>query len=125
MGVYYSNMAQNTTIQAGNAATHATHGWFVGASISESLGLRHTSDVELKWSAVKKDDAHPSWVIETARTTVAILISGKYEILFRDQAKILAKQGDFVMWGKDRDHRGRALEDSVVLTVRWPSIPSR
>jgi quercetin dioxygenase-like cupin family protein len=110
-------------IQTGNAQTDNSLGWFVGGSLPENLGLRHTYDVELKWSTHKAGEERPNWVTKEARTTVAILISGKYEVMFREQSTVLAKQGDFVMWGKGCDHKGRALEDSVILTVRWPSIP--
>jgi hypothetical protein len=27
------------------------------------------------------------------------------------------------MWGAGTDHSWRAEEDSVVITVRWPSVP--
>lgn len=116
-------MKNNQKIQTGNAVIDNTNGWFVGGSISNDLGLRHNHDVELKWSQHKAGDIHADWVTAETRTTVAILISGKYEVIFRKKSVVLAKQGDFVMWGKGYDHKGRALENSVVLTVRWPSIP--
>lgn len=118
-------MTQHSAIQTGNAATDNAKGWFVGGSIDKALGLRHTYDVELKWSTHKADEERLAWATNEVRTTVAILISGKYEVMFRDQSVILTKQGDFVMWGEGHDHKGRALEDSVVLTVRWPSVPAQ
>jgi quercetin dioxygenase-like cupin family protein len=36
---------------------------------------------------------------------------------------LLEKQGDYVVWGKGVDHSWYAEEESVVLTVRWPSVP--
>jgi hypothetical protein len=116
-------MIKHSSIQVGNAEIDAVKGWFVGGSVDEKLGLRHTYDVELKWSNHKAGEERPDWVTNEVRTAVAILISGKYEVMFRDQSVTLAKQGDFVMWGKGHDHKGRALEDSLLLTVRWPSIP--
>ena len=116
-------MHGDDTIQTGNAAIDNEKGWFVGNSLPESLGIRHTYDVELKWSIHAAGEERLEWVTSEVRTTVAILISGKYEVMFRDKSTILAKQGDFVMWGRGSDHKGKALEDSVILTVRWPSIP--
>lgn len=116
-------MKEQLGIQTGNAAIDNAKGWFVGGSLDEQVGLRHTYDVELKWSTHSAGEERPEWVTAETRTTVATLISGKYEVMFRNQSVILAKQGDFVMWGKGYDHKGRALEDSVILTVRWPSIP--
>jgi len=116
-------MAENRAIQTGNASLDAAKGWFVGGSLDESLGLRHTYDVEMKWSVVKAGEGHAEWVTAETRKTVAILISGTYEVQFRERTVTLAKQGDFVMWGRGCDHRGKAVADSIVLTVRWPSIP--
>ncbi|HZC00371.1 MAG TPA: signal peptidase I, partial [Gammaproteobacteria bacterium] len=31
------------------------------------------------------------------------------------------RQGDYVMWGPGIDHSWKALSESVVITVRWPS----
>lgn len=36
---------------------------------------------------------------------------------------VLAEQGDYVVWGRGVDHSWEAEEESVVLTVRWPSVP--
>jgi hypothetical protein len=110
-------------IEVGNAALDGDKGWFVGGSVASRLGLRHTYDVELKWSTHSAGEEHPEWVTAETRTTVAILISGKYEVMFRHRSVELSRQGDFVMWGQGTDHKGRALEDAVILTVRWPSIP--
>jgi hypothetical protein len=112
-----------SSIQTGNAAADAVKGWFVGSFIDEKLGLRSTKDVEIKWAIHAAGEWHPKdWVTNEVRTTIAILISGKWEMQFRDRTVVLAEPGDFVMWGKGDDHKGRALEDCVVLVVRWPSI---
>jgi mannose-6-phosphate isomerase-like protein (cupin superfamily) len=116
-------MQGGETIQTGNAIIDNEKGWFVGGSLPDSLGLRHTYDVELKWSIHAADEERAEWVTSETRTTVAMLISGSYEVIFRDKSVMLVNQGDFVMWGKGSDHRGRAIKDSVILTVRWPSIP--
>ncbi|HEY5695373.1 MAG TPA: hypothetical protein VIQ80_00910 [Candidatus Saccharimonadales bacterium] len=114
-------MIEHSNIQVGNAAIDAQRGWFVGSFIDEKLGLRHTKDVELKWGIHTAGEERPEWVTSEARTTIGILISGKFEMVFRNQTVTLAKPGDFVMWGKGDDHKWRALEDTVILTVRWPS----
>ena len=116
-------MNGDETIQTGNAAVDNEKGWFIGGSLPEALGIRHTHDVELKWSTHTAGEERADWVTSEVRTTVAILISGKYEVMFRDKSVTLIDQGDFVMWGKGSDHKGKAVEDSVILTVRWPSIP--
>ena len=115
-------MTEQTNIQTGNTELDAKNGWFVGSFIDEKLGLRHSDDVELKWCKHVAGEERSEWVTGEARTTIGILISGKFEMIFRNQTITASKPGDFVMWGKGTDHKWRAVEDSVWLTVRWPSI---
>lgn len=115
---------KKTYIRTGNAAADSTEtrGWFVGHFIDQSLGLRHSDDVELKWGAHKAGEAREDWVTGETRTAIAILVSGKSEMEFRDQTVHLSRPGDYVMWTKGIDHRWRIIEDSIVLTIRWPSV---
>ena len=111
-------------IQSGNAAKDSTEtrGWFVGHFIEQSLGLRHSDNVELKWGTHKAGEARTEWVTGESRTTIALLISGKFEVEFRDQTATLSEAGDYVMWGRSVDHKWRVVEDAVILTIRWPSV---
>jgi hypothetical protein len=115
-------MTKRTNIQTGNAELDAKNGWFIGSFIDEKLGLRHSDDVEIKWCKHTAGEERPEWVTGEVRTAICILISGTFEFEFRDQTVRLSKPGDFVMWGKGCDHRWRTIDDSIVLTVRWPSI---
>jgi len=117
-------MNERNSIQVGNAEADGQCGWLVGSFIDEKLGLRHSKDVELKWSTHVAGEERPEWVTGETRTTIGILVSGRWEMIFRDQTVILSKPGDFVMWGPGEDHRWRALADAVMITVRWPSISS-
>ena len=58
--------------------------------------------------------------------TISILIKGKFLLIFPEENKeiVLEKQGDFVFWDSKVYHGSEALEDSTVLTIRWPSIPN-
>jgi quercetin dioxygenase-like cupin family protein len=51
------------------------------------------------------------------------LISGHFVVSLTDGTAELRQQGDYVMWGPGIDHSWKAYEDSVVMTVRWPSMP--
>jgi hypothetical protein len=115
-------MTKHSNIQIGNAKVDAKRGWFVGHFIDEKLGLRHSDDVELKWGVHPAGDGRAEWATGDVRSTISILISGKFEITFRNRTVTMSEPGDFVMWGEGEDHKSRALDDSVVLTVRWPSI---
>ena len=45
------------------------------------------------------------------------------EIYFKDEIVKLEKEGDFVIFDKGVDHSWKVLEDSTILSVRWPSLP--
>ena len=115
----------NTDVIFGNATNDpAARGWFVGDFIDPAKGLRHSKDVELKWAVHAKGKERPEWATKEQHTTISLLISGKWEMVFRDQTVVLAKQGDYVMWGPGTDHKWQALEDTTLLTIRWPSVNS-
>ncbi|MDN5274954.1 MAG: signal peptidase [Candidatus Saccharibacteria bacterium] len=113
-------MASN--IQIGNAEldSSGTRGWLIGSFIEEKFGLRHTADIELKWGVLKTGDARNEWATGETRTTIGILISGKFTMEFRDQSVTFDKPGDYVMWGPGTSHRWKSREDAVWLTIRWP-----
>lgn len=101
-------------------------GWFVGQFVRPEFGLRHQTDVELKWGI------HPDgekrlrpWANRNA-TTIAVLIEGSLRITFYvddgEQEVTLAKKGDYVAFGPDVIHTWEAVGDTIVLTVRFPSV---
>jgi hypothetical protein len=51
-----------------------------------------------------------------------LLVSGKFRLDLSVGSVTLEKQGDYVVWGPGIDHSWQAEEDSVVVTVRWPSV---
>ncbi len=113
----------------GNAAVDQVRdtGWFVGQFVPPELGLRHRTDVELKW-AVHPDGDRRLHGAEANRnaTTVSVLISGTlrttFEIDKTPHVITLEKQGDYVIFGPEIVHSWEALGDTVVLSVRFPSI---
>jgi hypothetical protein len=54
-----------------------------------------------------------------------VLVSGEFVVVFRETADSperevrLREQGDFVVWGPAVEHRWYAVQDSIILTVRW------
>ncbi len=52
-----------------------------------------------------------------------MLISGRFRMRFPRREVLLERQGDYVVRGRGVDHSWHADEESVVLTVRWPSVP--
>ena len=128
-------------ITTGNAAIDGKdfHHWFVG-EIEEwcrrsqvpfntvDFGLRNTKDLEIKWGIHPKDEGREDWACPTEKIAMSVLISGDFIIRFRDQNSHsqheevrLKTVGDFAIWKDDVEHLWKAEQDSVVLTIRWPS----
>lgn len=111
-------------VQSGNAAldTAETWGWLIGSFIPEQFRLRHSNHIELKWGTHEAGASREEWVTGETRMTVGLLISGKFEMEFPDKRIVFEKPGDYVLWGPGTDHKWRAIEDCVWLTIRWPSL---
>lgn len=100
----------------------ADNGWLLGHF--KPIGdARHSPDVEIKWSRHPRGDRRTAWVTGEQRTALLVLISGRFRMEFPGRSALLASQGDYVVWGPGVDHSWHADEESVVLTVRWPSVP--
>jgi hypothetical protein len=117
--------------QVGNAGEASPHrGWLVGHFIDDTDDLRKSKDVEVKWGIHQAGDERAEWSSGRHDRTLLILISGRWRLELapvgqRDTATtvLLDKAGDYVLWDKGTDHRWRAEDNSVMLTVRWPSLP--
>ncbi|GIH23341.1 hypothetical protein Aph01nite_16510 [Acrocarpospora phusangensis] len=112
------------TVYTGNAAVDSAdnRGWLLG-HFMPSDDVRHSEDVEIKWGLHPAGEGRAQWVTGEHRTALLFLISGRFRLEFPDQTVELSRQGDYVVWGKNVDHSWYAEEDSVVVTVRWPSVP--
>jgi hypothetical protein len=112
----------------GNAAVDQVRnsGWFVGQFVPAEQGLRHQTDVELKWGIHKDGEkrSHP-WANGIA-TTISILIEGALHVTFdvsgTPQVVTLQTEGDYVIFGPDVVHSWEAVGDTIVLSVRFPSV---
>jgi quercetin dioxygenase-like cupin family protein len=97
-------------------------GWVLGHFLPED-DPRHSTAVEVKWGVHAAGDRRAEWVRGEERITLAVLVSGRFRLEFPDRVAPLAEPGDYVLWGKGVDHSWEAERDSVVLIVRWPSVP--
>lgn len=111
------------TIYTGSAAQDAldNRGWLLGHFMPDE-DLRHSTDVEIKWGVHPRGDERAQWVTGETRSTVIVLVSGRFRLNFRDRSVLLAQQGDYVVFS-GVDHSWYAEEESIILGVRWPSIP--
>ncbi|HEY7336795.1 MAG TPA: hypothetical protein VH639_18010 [Bryobacteraceae bacterium] len=100
----------------------ADRGWVLG---NFAGGPRQTGAVEVKWTRHAPGLTGKGWSDCYTATTLSVLISGKFRILFRNapvEFVDLSAPGDYVLFGPGIPHLSRALEDSLLITVRWPSV---
>lgn len=77
----------------------------------------------MKWGVHPPGQARSQWATGERRTTLLVLIEGCFRVELPDRTVRLAAPGDYVVWGRGVDHSWFAEHASVVLTVRWPSVP--
>ena len=109
----------------GNAAlvSKNTRGWFLGHFIPGEDNPLRNSGVEVKWFTHAKGETRPEWSPPNRVRTLNVLIRGRFVLLFPDHEVLLENEGDFVLFGPDIAHSFRSEDESLVMTVRWPSIP--
>ena len=101
----------------------ANQGWLVGHFMPPG-DLLHSEAVEVKWGVHVAGERRTAWATAETRTALLVLIRGSFDIELRDRTVLLRAPGDYVVWGPGEDHSWLArAADTVVLTVRWPSIP--
>ena len=110
-------------IYVGNAGVDAPldRGWLLG-HFRPPGDQRHSTDVEIKWGMHAPGDRRARWVTGERRSMLMVLISGRFRIELPGRDVLLAKQGDYVVL-HGVNHSWLAEEESVLLTVRWPSVP--
>jgi hypothetical protein len=117
-------MPEAHNLLVGNAEVDSApfRGWLLGHFIPAELGLRSTSDVEVKWGVHPVGDFRPEWGTNEA-VTFSVLVSGSIRYEFTDGHNlVLERAGDYAIWAPGVAHRWYVeREPTVILTVRWPS----
>ena len=109
-------------IYVGNAANGtADRGWLLGHFMPPD-DPRNSDDVEIKWGVHSAGETRPGWVIDDPRSMLSVLVSGRFRIDLPDRSVVLAEQGDYIVY-HGVNHTWEAEEASVVVSVRWPSLP--
>ncbi len=120
-------MSSRKPFYVGNAkADQVGGGWFVGQFVPAELGLRRRTEVELKWGIHPDGEKRPEpWASQTG-TTISVLIEGGLKVTFHidgsQQEVILRTKGDYVIFGPQVVHSWEAIGDTIVLSVRFPSV---
>jgi len=101
-------------------------GWFVGQFVPAELGLRRQTDVELKWGLHPDGEKRPEPWANRNGTTISVLIEGSLKVTFHidgaQQEVTLGTKGDYVVFGPEVVHSWEAVGDTIVLSVRFPSV---
>ena len=101
-------------------------GWFVGQFVPAELGLRHQTDVELKWGIHPDGEKRPQPWANRNGTTISVLIQGCLRVTFHGDGKYeevtLQTKGDYVAFGPEVVHSWEVVGDTIVLSVRFPSV---
>jgi hypothetical protein len=114
-------VARNVYFGSASADAPANRGWLLGHFMPDD-DLRHSEAVEIKWGVHQRGDQRARWVTGETRTALIILMSGRFRIDFPDQSVLLAEPGAYVVFD-GVDHSWYAEDDSVIVGVRWPSVP--
>ena len=107
---------------AGDDGAGTRRGWILGHFIG-SDDPRHTVAVEVKWGVHPAGESRRGMAAGTEATTMSILVSGVFRLVFADREVSLVRPGDYVLFPPGVPHSWAADADSVVVTVRWPSKP--
>jgi len=120
----------DSAIVSGNAADdgyqNERRGWFVGHFFEPVDRLRCTQDVEVKWGKHLPNEERVTPSVREKATTLTLLLRGLFIIEFPDFdiSFNLERPGDYVISAPGVAHLWKVVEDSVVLTVCWPSTPN-
>lgn len=99
-----------------------TRGWFLGQFMPGDDNPLRTEALEVKWYTHAKGETREQWAPGNPVRTLNILVRGHFVLLFPDREVSLEKEGDFVLFGPGVPHSFRSVEESLVMTVRWPSV---
>jgi quercetin dioxygenase-like cupin family protein len=109
----------------GNATVFARdyRGWILGHFVRPEEHPLHSQDVEVKWTTHAAGETRPEWSPAAPVRTLNLLIRGRFAVLFPGEEVVLEREGDFVVFGPGIAHSFRAIEESLVMAIRWPSRP--
>jgi hypothetical protein len=117
-------MADNWYAGNANDDGQRTRGWLLGHFLGEDGGIRTSDAVEVKWGIHPAGERRDAWAIDEQRTSLLLMVRGRFRLDLSVGSTTLEKEGDYVVWGPGIDHCWHAEKDSIVITVRWPSIPT-
>lgn len=94
------------------------------SSMPTTQPVRGTEDVEVKWFFHRAGQQREQWVTGETATTLCTLIRAEFRVHLSTGTYKVAREGDFVMCAPSINHLWQADQESLVLSIRWPSRPS-
>jgi hypothetical protein len=94
----------------GNAADENAdyRGWLLGHFIDPADGgVRKTEALEIKWGIHPAGQKRPEWTVGEQRSTLVILVSGRFRIDLSVGSVTLERPGDYLTWGQALITRGK------------------
>jgi hypothetical protein len=114
-------------VHIGNAAADgdAYRGWFVGHFVAPERAGCASSEVEVKWGVHHHGEVRGAWATSRRATSLSLLVQGAIRLEFSGgRQALLAQPGDYAVWPPGVAHRWRIeAEPTIIVTVRWPSLP--
>ena len=119
------SMPSRPEVITGNAAVDGTarRGWLVGHFAGEPGAPTRSEAVEVKWGVHPAGEQRSIAAVNATATTLSLLVRGRFRLRFPDRVVILEREGDYAVWPPGVAHDWLAEEESIVVTVRWPSRP--
>ncbi len=96
--------------------------WFLGHFIDQKS--RRFSDISFKWSTNPRGATNGEVATNKVGHSISILIQGKMQVEFQGANLTLSRLGDYVLWEPGVPHSWTALENTITLSARWPSLPN-
>jgi hypothetical protein len=85
--------------------------------------LRSSQAIKVKWSTHIAGTQKQFWGVSEEATTLCVLIKVHVSLQFPGKECILSQEGDYAIWPAGIPHRWAVAQESLVLMVRWPSVP--
>lgn len=118
---------KNKLLEYGNLYTkpEVKKSWVIGHFIDQRTPF-HEKNFSLKWTKSKKGEKRGHAGINPAKT-LDILVYGKHRVNLVESGEsvLLEKEGDYIYVGPGIAHTWETLEDSLIVTLRWPSTAER
>ncbi len=118
-------MRRTQGVTSGNAAEDGgdRRGWLLGHFVPDAEDPLASSDVEVQWAVFAGGEQRASWGFNAQAHTLAILVRGRFRLHFPERDVLLAREGDYALWEPGIPHFWQAEGPTIVVTVRWPSLP--